>query len=128
MNFVVLRTRLDEGVLKEKAIYLDASNTCIAGKMDINFKTRELEIKLAPKAKSPELFGVAIPIQFKGTLDDFGLKIGVLRMAGEVISFITSPIHVPVRHIFTEDSSEDGVEACTYAWTVTDAETTKAPE
>ncbi len=119
MNCVVVRTRMDDGILKEEAIYLDTSNMRIAGKTDINFKTRELEIKLAPKAKTPEFFSVAIPIQVKGSLDDFGLKIGVVRMAGQVISFITSPIHVPIRRIFTEASPEDGVEACTYAWTVT---------
>ena len=61
-------------------------------------------------------------------LDDFGLKIGVLRMVGQVVSFITSPVHVPVRRVFTEDSPEDGVEACIYAWTVTDAETSTATE
>jgi len=119
MNCVVVRTRMDDGILKEEAIYLDTSNMRIAGKTDINFKTRELEIKLAPKAKTPEFFSIAIPIQVKGSLDDFGLKIGVVRMAGQVISFITSPIHVPIRRIFTEASPEDGVEACTYAWTVT---------
>ncbi len=122
MNCVVVRTKMEEGVLKEEAIYLDTSNMRIAGKMDIDFNTGDIEIKLAPKAKRPEFFSVAIPIQVKGKLDDFGLKIGILRMAGQVISFITSPIHVPVRRVFTEDSPEDGVEACTYAWTVTDAE------
>ncbi len=128
MNCVVIRTKLDEGVLEEEAIYLDTSNMRIAGKMDINFKTRDLDIKLAPKAKSPEFFSVAVPIQVKGSLDDFGLKIGVLRMVGQVVSFITSPVHVPVRRVFTEDSPEDGVEACIYAWTVTDAETSRATE
>ncbi len=122
MNCVVIRTKLEEGVLEEEAIYLDTSNMRIAGKMDINFKTRDLEIKLAPKAKSPEFFSVAIPIQVKGNLDDFGLKIGVLRMVGQVVSFITSPVHVPIRRVFTEDSPEDGVEACTYAWRVTGGE------
>ncbi len=119
MNCVVVRTRLEQGVMSEEAIYLDTSNMRIAGKMDIDFNTRELEIKLAPKAKNPEFFSLAIPIQVKGSLDDFGLKIGVLRMAGQIVSFLTSPIHVPIRRVFTEESPEDGVEACTYAWTVT---------
>jgi uncharacterized protein involved in outer membrane biogenesis len=129
MNCVVVRTKLEDGVLKEEAIYLDTSNMRIAGKMDIDFKTRELEIKLAPKAKNPEFFSVAIPMQVKGSLDDFGLKIGILRMVGQVVSFITSPIHVPIRRVFTEASPEDGVEACTYAWNVTAQSTeTKEPE
>ena len=128
MNCVVVRTKIKEGVLEEEAIYLDTSNMRIAGKMDIDFNTGDLEIKLAPKAKSPEFFSVAIPIQVKGSLDDFGLKIGILRMTGQVVSFITSPIHVPVRRVFTEDSPEDGVEACTYAWRVTEEDKPKSPE
>lgn len=119
MNCVVLRTRLEGGVMEEEAIYLDTTNMRIAGKLDIDFNTHDLEIKLAPKPKRPEFFSVAVPIQVKGTFEDFGLKIGVVRMAGQVVSFITSPIHVPIRRVFTEDSPEDGVEACTYAWTVT---------
>ena len=104
MNCVVVRTSLEDGVMEEEAIYLDTSNMRIAGKMGIDFKSRELEIKLAPKAKYPEFFSVAIPIQVKGSFDDFGLEIGVVRMAGQVVSFLTSPIHVPVRRIFTEAS------------------------
>lgn len=127
VNCVVVRTKLEAGVLGEEAIYLDTSNMRIAGKLDIDFNTRELEIKLAPKAKSPEFFSMAIPIQVKGSLDDFGLKIGVLRMTGQVVSFITSPIHVPIRRVFTEDSPQDGVEACTHAWTVTEPEKAEHP-
>ena len=48
--------------------------------------------------------------------DDFGIKIGVMRMTGQVISFITSPIHVPIRRVFTEAKPEDGIDACKAAW------------
>ena len=62
---------------------------------------------------------MAIPIQVKGSFEDFGLKISVLRTGGQVISFITSPLHVPIRRIFTKDEPSDGVEACKLAWTKT---------
>jgi hypothetical protein len=62
---------------------------------------------------------MAIPIQVKGSFDDFGLKIGVIRMGGQVISFVTSPLHVPVRRIFTKEEPADGIEACQLAWTTT---------
>ncbi|MGD9021908.1 MAG: AsmA family protein [Lysobacterales bacterium] len=119
INCVVVRFRMEEGLMEEKAIYLDTSNMRIAGKSDINFKTRELEIKLAPKAKKPEFFSVAIPIQVRGSFDDFGLKIGALPMVGQVISFVTSPFHVPVRRIFTKEAPADGIEACKAAWATT---------
>ena len=119
INCVVVRFGMEDGLMEEKAIYLDTTNMRIAGKSKIDFKKRELEIKLAPKAKKPEFFSVAIPIQVKGSFDDFGLKIGVLRMGGQVVSFVTSPFHVPVRRVFTKEAPADGIEACKAAWTTT---------
>ena len=126
INCFVMRFGIEDGLMEEKAIYIDTTNMRIAGKSEINFKTRELDIKLAPKAKKPEFFSVAVPIKVKGGFDDFGLKIGVIRMTGQVVSFITSPIHVPIRRIFTEEAPADGVEACKAAWTKTGEEKTAA--
>lgn len=74
---------------------------------------------MAPKAKNPEFFSVAIPIKRKGSFADFGINIGELRLAGQVLSFVTSPVHVPIRRVFTEKEPADGVEACKIAWTRT---------
>ncbi len=128
MNCVVVRFGIEDGLMTEKAIYLDTSNMRIAGKSEINFKKRELAIKLAPKGKEPEFFSVAVPIQIKGSFEDFGLKIGVLRMSGQIISFITSPLHVPVRRVFTKEAPADGIEACKAAWTKSAEEENAADE
>ena len=119
INCVVVRFGIKDGIMSEKAIYLDTTNMRIAGKADINFVEEQIDIKMAPKAKNPEFFSVAIPIKLKGSFDDFGIKIGVFRMAGQVVSFVTSPIHVPIRRVFTEKEPADGVEACKIAWTRT---------
>lgn len=68
---------------------------------------------------NPEFFSVAIPMKLKRSSADFGIKIGVFRMAGQVVSFVTSIIHVPIRRVFTEEEPADGVEACKIAWTRT---------
>lgn len=122
INCVVVRFGIKDGVMEEKAIYLDTTNMRIAGKADINFVEETIDIKMAPKAKNPEFFSVAIPIKLKGSFEDFGIKIGFFRMAGQVVSFVTSPIHVPIRRVFTEEESADGVEACKIAWTRTAGE------
>ena len=122
INCVVVRFGITDGLMQEKAIYLDTTNMRIAGKADINFVEEYIDIKLAPRAKNPEFFNVAIPIKLKGSFEDFGIKIGVFRMAGQVVSFITSPIHVPIRRVFTEAEPADGVEACKLAWTRTAGE------
>lgn len=122
INCVVVRFAITDGLMQEKAIYLDTTNMRIAGKAEINFVEEQIDIKLAPKAKAPEFFNLAIPLKLKGSFADFGIKIGVFRMAGQVVSFITSPVHVPIRRVFTEAEPADGVEACKLAWTRTAGE------
>jgi len=117
INCVVVRFGIEDGLMAEKAIYMDTSNMHVTGKADINFINRELDIRLVPKAKKPEFFSLAVPIKVQGKFDDFGLGIGTARLAGNVISFITSPVHVPLRRIFADKIPEDGVEACRQAWT-----------
>lgn len=122
INCVVVRFAITDGLMEEKAIYLDTTNMRFAGKAEINFVEEQIDIKLAPKAKNPEFFNVAIPIKLKGSFEDFGIKIGVFRMAGQVVSFITSPLHVPIRRVFTEAEPADGVDACKLAWSRTAGE------
>ena len=117
INCLVVRFDMQEGLMKEKAIYMDTTKMRIAGKAQINFKTRKLDIVMAPKAKKPEFFSLAVPIKVHGTFDDFGLGIGAGRLAGSVFSFITSPIHVPLRRIFAKKVPEDGRDACLAIWT-----------
>ena len=119
INCVVVRFGIKDGVMEQKAIYLDTTNMRIVGKAEVNFVEEEIDIKLAPKAKNPEFFNVAIPIKLKGSFEDFGIKIGIFRMAGQIVSFVTSPIHVPIRRVFTEEEPANGVEACKIAWTRT---------
>ncbi len=119
INCVVVRFGIENGLMEEKAIFMDTSNMRVAGKADINFKTRELNIVLVPKAKKPEFFSLAVPIKVDGKFDDFGLGIGVGRLTGAIFSFITSPVHVPIRKIFVDAIPEDGQKACRQAWALT---------
>lgn len=122
INCVVVRFGIEEGLMEEKAIYMDTSNMRVAGKAEINFRNRELYIMMAPKAKNPEFFSLAVPIKIKGKFDDFGFGIGIIRLTSSLVSFITSPIHVPIRRIFVNEIPEDGQEACRQAWTITGEE------
>jgi uncharacterized protein involved in outer membrane biogenesis len=122
INCVVVRFGLEDGLMRENAIYMDTSSMRVAGESDINFKTRQLAVTMAPEAKRAEFFSMALPIQVKGTFDDFGLKLSGARTAGQVISFITSPLHVPIRRAVEEDIPADGIEACKAAWAMTPAE------
>ena len=53
---------------------------------------------------------------WEGTFDDFGLSMNPLGLTKTVVSFIPSPLHVPVRRLFKEGLPEDGLEACKAMW------------
>jgi len=116
VNCIVVRLGLEAGLLTEKAVFMDTTQMTVAGKVDIDFKAEEIDIVMAPKAKRPEFFSLATPIKVQGSFDDFGVDIGKIRAARSVISFITSPIHVPIRRVFKKEVPEDGREACELAW------------
>lgn len=90
----------------------------ISGIVAVDFHTEEFEVMLVPKAKQPEFFNLAVPIKLEGKFYDFGIGIGLARISGAIFSFITRPIHVPVRRVFSEAAPEDGQEACKQAWLI----------
>jgi uncharacterized protein involved in outer membrane biogenesis len=116
VNCIVVRLGLEAGLLTEKAVFMDTTQMSVAGKVDIDFKAEEIDILMAPKAKRPEFFSLATPIKVQGSFDDFGVDVGKIRAARSVISFITSPIHVPIRRVFKKEVPADGREACELAW------------
>ena len=119
VNCVVVRLGLEEGLLTEKAVFMDTTQMSVAGKVDIDFKAEEIDVLMAPKAKRPEFFSLATPVKVRGSFDDFKLGVSPLRVARSAISFVTSPIHVPIRRIFRKEIPADGREACELAWTKT---------
>lgn len=116
VNCIVVRLGLEAGLLTEKAVFMDTTQMSVAGKVDIDFTSQEIDILMAPKAKQPEFFSLATPVKVHGSFDDFGVGVNPVRAASSVISFLTSPIHVPIRRIFLKEVPEDGREACELAW------------
>jgi uncharacterized protein involved in outer membrane biogenesis len=116
INCLVASFSMDEGLMQERAIFMDTTHMSIEGEANINFKTEELQVKMAPKAKKPEFFSMATPVKVQGSFEDFGIGINKLRLTTSIASFITSPVHVPLRRLFVGERPEDGVEACQAAW------------
>jgi len=116
VNCIVVRLGLEAGLLTEKAIFMDTTQMSVAGKIDIDFRKQEIDILMVPKAKRPEFFSLATPVKVHGSFDDFGVGVSKVRAARSVISFITSPIHVPIRRVFRKEVPKDGREACELAW------------
>ncbi len=116
INCLVASFAMNDGLMRERTIFIDTTNMSIEAEATINFKTRHLSMLAAPKAKKPEFFSLATPVKVSGRFDDFGIGINLVRLTGTVASFVTSPVHVPLRRIFARKRPEDGKEACQEAW------------
>ncbi len=116
INCLVASFGMEDGIMQERIIFIDTTNMSIEAEATINFKTRQLKMLAVPKAKRPEFFSLATPVKVSGKFDDFGIGINIVRLTGTVTSFVTSPLHVPLRRIFAKKRPEDGKEACRQAW------------
>jgi uncharacterized protein involved in outer membrane biogenesis len=116
VNCIVVRLGLDSGKMQERVIFMDTTRMSVAGKVDVDFNTRQIDILAAPKAKKAEFFSLATPVKVQGSFDDFGLGVNPLSLTRSVVSFVTSPAHVPIRRVFKQKIPADGKEACELAW------------
>ena len=119
VNCIVVRLGLESGKMEERVIFMDTTRMSVAGKATVDFNTRKIDIYAAPKAKKAEFFSLATPVKVQGSFEDFGLGVNPLSLTGSVISFVTSPVHVPVRRVFKKKVPADGKQACEIAWTKT---------
>jgi len=125
INCLVVGLTMKDGVMEERTIYMDTTKMRIVGKAQIDFKTRKIDVILSPQAKRPEFFSLAVPIMVHGTIDDFKLGVNKIQLISSVVSFITSPLHVPFRRLFSKKVPADGRKACLEAWKKTKSKNLK---
>ncbi len=112
INCIVGLFNLADGRLWQESILIDSSKMSAVGTAEVDFRTQRVEIELVPKAKEPEFFALATPIQVSGTISDFDVGVKTEDLIGTVIQFTTSIVHVPIRRIFGATVPADGVEIC----------------
>ena len=115
VNCAVFQFDIKDGQVKENAIFADTTRMQVGGEAQVNFKTDEVYLAMAPKAKKAEFFSLATPIQVEGTFTDYKIGMQPGGLLGTAIRFITSPIVVPIQRISTARAAEDGHPACAAA-------------
>ena len=116
INCLVASFGMEDGIMEERVMFIDTTHMSIEGEAEIDFKKQQLKVQAKPKAKRPEFFSLATPVKVSGSFEDFGIGINKIHLTTSVVSFITSPVHVPLRRLFSGEAPEDGAEACREAW------------
>jgi len=113
INCIISQLTLRDGILIPETFVIDTSKIRICGKGEADFKARELAFNIAPRAKKPEFFSLATPFKMHGSFTDFSMGIDLPGLVGTSISFITSPLHVPLRRLGkTGAIPTDGSDIC----------------
>ena len=115
VNCAVFRFDIKDGKMKSDAIFADTTKMQVGGEAKANFRTEEVYLTMAPKAKKAEFFSLATPIEVKGTFTDYKVGVKPGGLIGTAIRFITSPVVVPIQRMFTERVAADGKAACSAA-------------
>ncbi|CAB1075391.1 hypothetical protein JY97_09555 [Alkalispirochaeta odontotermitis] len=115
VNCAVFQFDIKDGEMKQNAIFADTTKMQVGGKAKVNFKTQEVYLAMAPKAKKAEFFSLATPIQVKGNFSDYKIGVQPGGLLGTTFRFITSPLLVPIQRTFMERAPADGKAACAAA-------------
>ena len=119
INCAVGRFNLRDGKLTQDEILMDTSRMRVSGVGKVDFATEELAFRLAPKAKSPQFFSLATPVQVTGKITDFKIGVAGSDLMETVGRFFTSVFVVPFEMLTQKDLPRDGADVCAKAMRVT---------
>ena len=102
VNCVLARFTLEDGLMQDRIIFMDTTRMSVFGKAKVDFNHESLDVYAKPAAKRTRILqrcgACGRP---RENFDDWGLDIGVVTpWPGAGVSFVTSPVHVPIRRLF----------------------------
>ena len=112
VNCMIAKYSLKDGLLREDQMVIDTTRMRVKGEARVDFKKDDVYLYLKSSGKKPEFFSLATPIEVKGKIADFKIGIAPGGLFGTTIRFITSPLHVPLRRLFSEDLPPGGSDIC----------------
>ena len=112
VNCVVGRFNLRGGKLSHDLLLMDTSRMRVSGQGEVDFATEKLRFRLAPRAKEPQFFSLATPVNVDGTLTDYHIGVRGSDLLGSSVRFFTSWIVVPLEKLSGRGIARDGADVC----------------
>ena len=116
MNCLIGSFRVTDGVLSEDAFLADSSKIQVTGDATADFRVREVDAYLSPKAKRAQIFSFGAPVEITGDFDNFSVGFRGGDLAVAILRFVTSPVVAPIRWLVEDPLPADGAAACRSAW------------
>jgi uncharacterized protein involved in outer membrane biogenesis len=112
VNCLVSLMNLNKGIMKEEFFAIDTTKLWIYGNFNVNFRQEHVRLSLFPRSKTARFFALDSPIRVQGNFSDISMAVNPVDLTTGYISFITSPLTVPMRWIFGDKAPEDGSAVC----------------
>jgi hypothetical protein len=112
VNCAFGRFDLNDGTLKDEALVIDTSRVRVAGRGGVDFGDETLGFRFEPRAKAPQPFSLATPIEVTGTLTDFRVGPSAGDVLATVPRFLGSLFLVPFQWLGVELVPRDGSDVC----------------
>jgi AsmA family protein len=112
VNCAFGRFDLRDGKLSEEALLIDTSRIRVTGRGGVDFADETLAFRFEPRAKVPQPFGLATPVEVTGTLTDFHVGPSVVDALATVPRFLGSLILAPLGALGVELVPRDGRDVC----------------
>jgi len=112
VNCAVGRFDIRNGKLTQDAILIDTSRMRVTGEGGVDFRDETLGFRLQPRAKDPQLFSLATPVEVSGTLADPKVGASAGAVLGSIARFVGSAILFPLYLLPQGKVPHDGADIC----------------
>ena len=112
VNCAIGRFVLSDGKLSEKTILIDTSRMRVTGRGGADFASEAIRLYVQPRAKTPQFFSFALPIELGGNFNDFHVGVSPADVLETVGQLATSVVWVPIQSLFGKATPSDGRDVC----------------
>jgi uncharacterized protein involved in outer membrane biogenesis len=112
MNCLVARFEVEDGVMKSRNTLLDTTDIIVRARGEIDLVNRELDLLIAPQAKTERFLSVSTPLEVSGPFDDFIVGIAPGGLLTTMIRWYYGLVYVPWKWLTGERFPADGIATC----------------
>jgi uncharacterized protein involved in outer membrane biogenesis len=116
VNCVVARFDLEDGILNERALFLDTTGMVVRGDANVDFRKERFYAVLTPSPKKAEALNLRTRVSVKGGFEGFRIGVPPKEVFMTPARFVTSIVVAPIQRLFGSPLPADGEPTCRAAW------------
>ena len=116
LNCVVARFDLEDGILNERALFLDTTGMVVRGDANVDFRKEQFYASLTPAPKEAEILSLQPRVEIEGGFEDFRIGVPSQEIFMTAGRFVSSIVVAPIQRLFGKALPADGEPTCIAAW------------